>query len=301
MAELQPPVALQNVDTLNADDFRGFIQALLPTEGVIGSGDLAVTQNGTPNMSVNVAAGAAVIAGTDTPATQGSYFVKNDATKNLVVTAADPTNPRKDIVVAQVRDEFYIGGSDNDWRLAVIAGTPAASPSEPTLPDDCLKLAVITVAAGATSITSGAISDTRSFAGLFGTPAEEWTDYTPTLTQGGAVAKTVTYASYLKRGDLVFVEVLLAITGSGTANNQIELGLPPLAALHSSFINGTFRVYNASGPNTFIGAAAVWTSTSVVCLTHNNSNRLGQAGSSFSSALSSGDFVSLSFWYRTSS
>jgi hypothetical protein len=163
VAELQPPVALQNVATLNSDDFRGLIQALVPTEGIIASGDLAVTQNGTPNMSVNVAAGAAVIVGDDTPATQGSYFVKNDATKNLTVTAADPTNPRKDIVIAQVRDSFY-SGSDNDWRLAVIAGTPAASPSEPSLPNNALKLAVISVVAGATSITTAVISNTRPIA-----------------------------------------------------------------------------------------------------------------------------------------
>lgn len=299
MAVLLPPVALQNVDTLNADDFRGLIEALVPTEGVLASGDLAVTANGTPNMSVNAAAGAAIIKGDDTPATQGSYFVRNDATVNLAIAAADATNPRKDLIILQVRDSFY-SGSDDDARLAVVTGTPAASPAEPALPNNSLKLAVITVAAAATSITSGAITDSRSSAIPLGADTDTWTSYTPTLTQSGSVAKTVTYAEYTRRGSLVTVHVLLAVTGSGTASNQIEVGLP-LPALHSSFIGGTFRVYNASGPNTFIGAAAIWTSTSVVCFTHDNSNRLGQSGSSFSSALDNGDFVSLVFTYRTSS
>jgi hypothetical protein len=301
VAELQPPVALQNVSTLNADDFRGLIQALVPTEGIIASGDLAVTQNGTPNMSVNVAAGAAIIAGDDTPATQGFYFAKNDATKNLTVTAADPTNPRKDIVVAQVRDAFY-SGSDNDWRLAVIAGTPAASPSEPSLPNNALKLAVITVAAGATSITTGVITDSRTVAVPLGSTTDPtWASYTPTLTQGGSVSKTVTYAKYKKEGRTVTVNVLLTVTGSGSANNRIDVGLPESSATIGALVVGMFRLWNNSAPNNFVGACAFASTSSVACVTNNNSKYLGQSGAAFALALAAGDLINISLTYEAAS
>lgn len=300
MTALQPPVALQNVSTLNADDFRGLIEALVPTEGIIVSGDLAVTANGTPNMTVNVAAGTAIIVGDDTPATQGSYFVKNDATVNLAIAAADPTNPRKDIVIAQVRDSFYSGASD-DWRLTVVTGTPAASPAEPALPNNSLKLAVIAVAAAASSITSGVITDSRtSAAGLAGAIDDTpWTAYTPTVTQSGTVTKTVTYAKYKKVGRTVTVNLLLTMTGSGTASNAIIISLPFAAFNASALVVGTFHLFNNSGPNHFVGAAAFWSTTSVACLTNNNSHYLGQASSAFSSTLASGDQLTLSLTYES--
>jgi hypothetical protein len=53
--------------------------------GVVGAGDLAVTQNGTPNMSVNVAAGRAFIRGTETGSlNQGVYSFFNDGIVNLL-------------------------------------------------------------------------------------------------------------------------------------------------------------------------------------------------------------------------
>lgn len=136
--------------------------------GVTGSGDLAVTQNGTPNMSVNVAAGRAFIRGTETASlNQGVYSFFNDATVNLTIGAADPTNPRRDLIVAQVRDLNY-SGAVSDARLAVIAGTAAASPSDPTPPANALVLARVTVAAGVTSVTTAAITDLRTRASSLG-------------------------------------------------------------------------------------------------------------------------------------
>lgn len=123
------------------------------------TGDLLVTQNGTPNMSVNVAAGHVWIDGTES-ATQGAYHGYNDATKNLVIAASDPTNPRKDLVVAKVQDAAY-SGAVNAWTLAVVTGTPAASPAEPAVPANAVVLAMINVAALATTITNANITDRR--------------------------------------------------------------------------------------------------------------------------------------------
>jgi hypothetical protein len=123
------------------------------------AGDLLVTQNGTPNMSVNVAAGHVWIDGTES-ATQGAYKAYNDATKNLVVAASDPTNPRKDLVVAKVQDAAY-SGATNAWTLAVVTGTPAGSPAEPAVPANAVVLAMINVAALATTVTTANITDRR--------------------------------------------------------------------------------------------------------------------------------------------
>lgn len=124
-----------------------------------GSGELLVTQNGTPNMSVNVAAGHVWIDGTES-ATQGAYHGYNDATKNLVIAASDPTNPRKDLVIAKVQDAAY-SGAVNAWTLAVVTGTPAASPAEPAVPANAVVLAMVNVAALASTITNANITDRR--------------------------------------------------------------------------------------------------------------------------------------------
>lgn len=128
--------------------------------GIARSGEYAVVQRGAgANMSVDVAAGGALVGGTES-ATQGEYFVFNDATVNVVISASDPSNPRIDVVGIQVRDKEY-SGSNDDARLVVITGTPAGSPSVPALPADFLSLAHVAVAAGATSIVNANITDKR--------------------------------------------------------------------------------------------------------------------------------------------
>jgi hypothetical protein len=59
---------------------------------------------------------------------------------------------------------------------------------------------------------------------------EAWTSYTPTLTQGVTVTKTVQYAKYTIVNKIVFVSVALAITGAGTPNSVINISLPVTAA-----------------------------------------------------------------------
>lgn len=146
--------------------FAGGAASSNPAHGIVTSTDLAVTQNGTPNMSVNVATGGAFIRGTAS-LNQGAYHVWNDATVNLTVSAADATNARRDLVIAVVRDAAYSGGT-NDARLVVVTGTPAASPSDPSLTayPNALVLARIAVAAGATSVVTANITDLRPLANV---------------------------------------------------------------------------------------------------------------------------------------
>ena len=82
--------------------FAGGVASSDPAHGVVRATDLAVAQNGTPNMTVNVAAGGAFIRGTQS-ANQGAYHLWNDATLSVAISAADATNPRRDLIIVQVR------------------------------------------------------------------------------------------------------------------------------------------------------------------------------------------------------
>ena len=153
-----PPSWLQN-GSHPAENDRLTTQALWATTGIINSTSLAVTANSPVGMSVRVASGWAAIVGT-TQANMGTYVGYNDAQVTLTITTADVTNPRIDLVCMTVNDSFY-SGSTNNVVLQVVAGTPAGSPVAPSLPANSISLATVAVAAGALSINSGNITDTR--------------------------------------------------------------------------------------------------------------------------------------------
>lgn len=129
--------------------------------GIVTTGDLTVTQNGTPNMTVNVAAGVAYIRGTSV-SNQGIYRCLASSTTNLTISGAHATLVRWDLVVGRVYDNTHDGSGQNAWALEIVPGTPSGSPAEPTLPASSFKIARVTVGAAATSITTGNISNAAS-------------------------------------------------------------------------------------------------------------------------------------------
>lgn len=137
------------------------VSAIDGAHGVANTTDFKVTQNGTPNMSVNVAVGAAFVRSGE--AASQAYSVRNDATVNLSIAAADAVNARRDLVVLQVRDSNF-SGADDDARLLIVQGTPAGSPADPSLvaTPNALVLARIQVNASDTSIVTGDITDVRT-------------------------------------------------------------------------------------------------------------------------------------------
>jgi hypothetical protein len=158
MALRTPPSWLQN-GSHPAENDRLQMQGIFNTTGIIGPTSLQVTQNATPGMSVYVASGWAAIVG-NYQANMGVYTVYNDATTTLTVTAANPSNPRIDLVCVTIQDAFYTGTS-NTTLFQVIAGTPAVSPVAPTVPTNSIALGYIAVAAGATQILNANITDAR--------------------------------------------------------------------------------------------------------------------------------------------
>lgn len=106
--------------------------------------------------------------------------------------------------------------------------------------------------------------------------SEPWQTYVPTLVAGVAVTKTVTYAKYQRRDGTCTVEDSLTITGIGTANTPITIGLPIAAAFTGLTTVGSF-VYQDSGTAYYEGAAMLASTTTITGQAHNTGAFIGQA------------------------
>ena len=157
----------------SAEDTRRTITDMWAAEGVIGSCDFDVTQRSAgANMSVDVAAGSAIVQGDSDP-DQGKYYVRSPLAVNVTVTAADASLPRIDRVVLEVKDTEYDAGGLRVARVRTIDGTPTSGADAAlntngiaALPITCIELARITVPAADTTIADSQIVDQRAIATL---------------------------------------------------------------------------------------------------------------------------------------
>ena len=176
MALRTPPSWLQQ-GSHPAENDRLTMQALVGTvSGVLTPTSMQVSQTASPSMAVQVSSGWAAIVGT-TQSNMGSYVAFNDAAVTLSLTAADPTNPRIDIVVATVSDAYY-SGSTNTVAFTVVTGTAAGSPVAPSTPANSVLLAQVYVAAGVAAVYTANLTDMRVFVATTPTlrgPQEDWT------------------------------------------------------------------------------------------------------------------------------
>lgn len=128
---------------------------------------------------------------------------------------------------------------------------------------------------------------------------QDWTDYTPTLTQSATVSKTITRARYRRMDDICFVELDLAVTGSGTAGQAVEIGLPLSTGMATgAYLAGTGVITNASASSEkYVGAPRVSASNKFTLqgAAQPASNPLG--AEIFTEALANTDAVRASFWY----
>jgi hypothetical protein len=138
-------------------------------------------------------------------------------------------------------------------------------------------------------------------ADMLNTFAGAWTDFTPTLTQSATVTKTVTYARYVKIGRLVVANVRLAVTGTGTAANNVVFGLPVAAASNNGRPWGTGEIFDASAVLLYHGVAISLSTTTIgIRATTGSAGTLLGAGS-FTAALASGDDIGYSVMYESAS
>lgn len=137
---------------------------------------LQVSQRGAgANMSVDVAIGDAMI-----PRSDGTYShpVFNDAVYNRTVSAADGSNPRRDIVVmyvdyGQTPSTAVSNNTNGVVKIVVVPGTAAGSPVDPNSAtiqaavgsgNPWIPLARLRIAAAASSVTNSMIDDLRVLA-----------------------------------------------------------------------------------------------------------------------------------------
>lgn len=127
------------------------------------------------NMSVDVAIGDAIIPRSDNTYGHPSW---NDAVYNQVIAAADVSNPRRDIVVMYIDynvtpNPAVSNNTNGVVKIAVVAGTPAGSPSDPSgaaiqsavgSGNPYIQLARVRVGAGVTTISNSVIDDLRTMA-----------------------------------------------------------------------------------------------------------------------------------------
>lgn len=94
---------------------------------------------------------------------EGHYW-DSDATVTLALSANSSGNPRRDLIVVRLDQSV----SPATLALAVVTGTPAGSPSTPSVTYSStvkeLALGYATVADGATTIASGDVVDLRAWA-----------------------------------------------------------------------------------------------------------------------------------------
>ena len=189
MALRNPPSWLQNGSHPAENDRLTTTGAIWNVKGIADYGSYKVSQSGTPAMTVSVAAGHALVEGTQT-ATQGLYIAYNDAAVTVAVTTASPTLPRVDRLCLTVQDAFYGGTANNQIILQVIAGTPNVTPVAPAEPVNSLTLATIAIAANQTTVVNGNITDTRTTAQLSENAFTAASTAANTLTVNGISGQT---------------------------------------------------------------------------------------------------------------
>lgn len=228
---------------LAAQDLRlGQISALLGALGGSSTNQLGIGSGvrHAPNnplfvavasgLSVTVNPGFAVVQGS-AAANSGAYIGTLDATATLTCATADLVNPRIDSVIVQFVDN---GNNTSTATVNIQTGTPASSPSPPTLPANSLLLCNITVNANAVSLTSGNLADQRTFLAAAGgiTPVSNSSFY-PTTGPASAYAHDLTTGrlkwfngtALQAPKSAAFAPVSAALVGTATANSTTYVTL----------------------------------------------------------------------------
>jgi hypothetical protein len=197
------------------------------TDGVIDGIDseLAVSAAGA-TMNSTTAKGQAVV--------KGVLYDMISASLNLTHGAADLTNPRIDTVIVRVYRPGHVWEGKAD--LAIVAGTPNASPVAPTLTQTAtvweFPLADVRVNAGVLVIAADKVTDRRAFAG----PMVQANAITAGMMTAEGTLSTTDQGRYLR-----------APVGSGLTPTWALLGLGALNDVTDSVaVDGDTIIYDAA-------------------------------------------------------
>ena len=141
----------------------------------------------------------------------------------------------------------------------------------------------------AQGITSGAVLPAATLQSI----GAAWVDYTPTLTQGVTVTKTITVARYCQLQKTIIVQIALGCTSSGTSGSQVRVGLP-ISARATSTMTAFGYIYDASTNDMYNVTGYAATGTTI--------NFFYQTGNAFGVSpavtLANTDQISLNFSYE---
>ena len=186
-------------------DLDNIVLALKGTTVLSGC---AITAQGTPDMTVDVAVGVIRSGGAE-------FSVTNT---DLTISASDPSNARIDLIVKD---------TTADGVPAVVAGTPSSPPNPPALPANRILLGYVSVAAAATNIQNSNISDRRLTAGDGAVAGTAASIPAATAVPAGTLYYDTTNAR-LQRSDgtnwtNVFGDATVTLAGLMTANDKKAL------------------------------------------------------------------------------
>ena len=161
-----------------ASDLRHIIASRWGSTGVVAG--LSVTGSG---LAYNVAAGMAICSkGTSDGMTEAWWPGGSTAD----VSANSSSNPRIDAVWITSHDATQ-GDADNLVAVGVTQGTPAASPSVPTIPTYATLVAAMLVPAGATSTSAASVSASGAQAVPYGSSLGILVDQVDTTNTSTAI------------------------------------------------------------------------------------------------------------------
>lgn len=166
---------------------------------------------------------------------RGHYY-NNSAEEILTITAADATNDRIDNVVLE------LDPSANTIVLKVVAGTPAGSPTAPTLTQTDagiyqIKLAEVFVEAASSTVEAGDVTDYRTFmvsepqpltpsvnakTGAYTLTADDRGEF---ITCDGTFTITIPSATFSAGDRVDFVNIgtgVITFAGSGVTVNSVD-------------------------------------------------------------------------------
>jgi hypothetical protein len=154
MARYQP--LWQQAGSYAATRDRSLIAALWPQGGATGGVVSAVANT----MTVSAAPGTLAV---PLQSGQGCALCVWDANEVVTIATAPPSGQsRIDLVIVQVRDNALDAGANNDFVMAVVAGTPAASnPAVPATPTNAAVLARVLIPGAVANLNTATVTDMR--------------------------------------------------------------------------------------------------------------------------------------------
>ena len=128
--------------------------------------------------------------------------------------------------------------------------------------------------------------------------SETWIDYTPTVTQSGALTITNTSSRYRLSGKTCTVAVLLTMTSAGTGGSPVLCSLPVTAAVTSDRVIGAGEVIDTSNAQ-YAGAACLVASGTYVAIRNGGTTTATYyVGSDPNFAVANGDKLSFTVTYE---